>query len=104
MAMNVIDDESDGYLLLKLSEKLDQLIVGKVVIKKRSYYNIILLASEFFTENIQRLELNMRVGSKVLFRKRNDIWIRIYSCKNQSEFFVFTPRVNNTQHITTTTP
>ena len=59
MSMNVVNDESNCYLLFELFKKMDELVAGKVMIEKCSYHYIILLFLKFFTENIQCLKLNM---------------------------------------------
>ena len=61
MTMNIVNDESNGYLSLEFSEKMNKLFAGKMMIEKGSYYDIKLLILKFFAENIQRLKLNMRV-------------------------------------------
>ena len=61
MSMNIVNDESNCYLPFELSKKMDKLVAGKVMIEKGSYHYIILLILKFFTENIQRPKLNMRI-------------------------------------------
>ena len=61
MSMNVVNDESNCYLLFEFFKKMDELVAGKVMIEKGSYHYIILLFLKFFAENIQCLKLNMRI-------------------------------------------
>ena len=44
--MNIVNDESNGYLLFEFSKKMDELVAGKVMIEKCSYHDIILLIFE----------------------------------------------------------
>ena len=81
MSMNIVNDESDCYLLFELFKKMNELVAGKVMIEKCSYHYIKLLAFKFFTENIQCSKLNMRIRQQISFCKSNNIWIRVYPDK-----------------------